>query len=117
MPKLTDGRLIGHGLTAQINPHKLSHGAGIIQRLFDRWIRQVEPLLQAMEAQHALDAHRWPTRPAGLGIHRFDYSHQLGPRHHAVHHIKESFPTGRLPLRLNAGIGKGLLLHGGSPIE
>lgn len=33
MAKLTDGRLVGHGLATEINPHKLSHGAGFIQGL------------------------------------------------------------------------------------
>jgi hypothetical protein len=50
MPELADRGLIGHGFTAQINPDKLSQGAGVLQGLLDHRVRQVEPLLQAMEA-------------------------------------------------------------------
>jgi hypothetical protein len=49
MPELADRGLIGHGFTAQINPDKLSQGAGVLQGLLDRQVRQVEPLLQEME--------------------------------------------------------------------
>lgn len=52
MPKYTDRRLVRDRLTDQIN------GARVVQHLLDRRVRHIEPLLQTMEAQHALDAHR-----------------------------------------------------------
>lgn len=52
MPKLADGHPIGYGLAAQINPHQLPHGARVVLRLFHVRIRQVELLLQTMQAHH-----------------------------------------------------------------
>jgi len=75
MPKLTDGRLVGHRLAAQIDADKLPHGARVVQRFFNRRIRQVKPLLQTMQSQHALNPHRWTARPLGLGIDRLDHGH------------------------------------------
>jgi hypothetical protein len=72
MPKLADRRLIRHGLAAQINAHKLPHGMRVVQRLFDCRIRQVEPLLQTMQPQHAFDPHRWTSWVFGLKIDRLD---------------------------------------------
>ena len=50
MPKLADRRLIRDRLATQINAHKLPHGARVIQRFLHGRIREIEPLLQTVEA-------------------------------------------------------------------
>jgi hypothetical protein len=62
-------RFVGRRLVAEIDP--------------DRRVRQIEPLLQNIEPQHALDLDRWPGI-AGLGI-VVDQRAQRGPRHHPLH--------------------------------
>ena len=111
MSKLTDGRLIGDRLTAQINPHKLPHGARVIERFFHRWIGQIEPLLQTQHSQHPFDPDRWTARSVDLGIDGLDHRDQFGPGHHPIHLVKEPLPAGGLAILLKAGFRKGLL-HG-----
>ena len=50
MPKLADRRLIRDRFATQINAHKLPHGARVIQRVLHGRIREIEPLLQTVEA-------------------------------------------------------------------
>jgi hypothetical protein len=62
MPETADGRLIGHRLATKINANKTPHRERIVQRLFGGRVRQVEPLLQAVNPQNSLDAVRdWPS--------------------------------------------------------
>ena len=110
MPKLTARRLVGSRLTPQITPHKLPHGARVIQRFLHRRIRQVEPLLQTMEPQHALDPHRWTARPVGLGIQRLDDRHQFRPGHHAIHFVEKLLAASGLAILFKRDVGKYLLV-------
>jgi len=110
--KLANRGFIGHGLAPQINAHELPHGARIVQGLLHGWIRQIEPLLQTMEAQHAFDTHRRTPGAVGLGIHRLNDRHQVRPRYHAIHFIEESLAAGGFAIRFERGLGKCRLLHG-----
>ncbi len=71
MQETADGRLIGHRLAAKINADKTPHRQRVVQRLFCSRVRQVEPLLQAVNPQHSLDAKR-PAASLGLGIKRLN---------------------------------------------
>jgi len=49
---------------AQNDPHELPHHRRVIQSLFHRGVRQIEPLLQEIHTQHTFHSHRWPPFPA-----------------------------------------------------
>src|SRR5438445_9366603 len=51
-------------------------------------VRQVEPLLQKVNPQHALYSHRPPPLPR-LGIMRRHQRAQLAPRHHLLHLLQK----------------------------
>jgi hypothetical protein len=64
-------RLVRHQLAAEVDPDKTAHRHRLIQRLFYRWVRQVEPVLQKIDTQNPFDPNR-RTAIAGLGIERLD---------------------------------------------
>jgi hypothetical protein len=69
-------RLVRHRLAAEVDPDKAPHRRRIVERLLDRRVRQIEPLLQKIDAQHPLDPDRRPAI-ARLRIERLD---QRAPR-------------------------------------
>ena len=79
-------------LAAQIDPNEATHRGAVIQRIFHRRVRQVEPDLQKINPQHPVNANR---RAAAipLGIMRFDQSAQLAPRHNRVHLSQKPLPA------------------------
>jgi hypothetical protein len=48
-------RLVRRRLAPKVDPDRIPHRRGIVERLFHRRVRQVEPVLQEMDAQHPLD--------------------------------------------------------------
>ena len=54
MAELQDGRFIRHRLRPKIDTDKAAHGLKIVQCLFRPRIREIEPLLEEIDAQHAL---------------------------------------------------------------
>src|SRR6516164_7123517 len=63
--------LVRHWLAAEINADEIAHRQRIVECLFHRRIRQVEPLLQEIDAQHPLHPDR-RAAVAGFGIERLD---------------------------------------------
>ena len=61
---------------------------GVEEGFFHGRVRQVEPLLQEVSAQHRLQRKRWPTG-ATFGVVRGYEVNQLGPRNDAVHLVKK----------------------------
>ncbi len=76
MPETADRRLAGHRFAPQINAGKPPHRQRIVQRLFSSRVRQVEPLLQAVNPQHPLQTKR-PPASLTLGIKRLNQPTQL----------------------------------------
>jgi hypothetical protein len=68
--------------------------------LLHGWIRQGEPLLQTMEAQHPFDAHRRSPGAFGLGIDRLDDRYQFRPRHDTVHLVEKLLTASELAILL-----------------
>ncbi len=64
-------------------------------------VGQIEPVLQAVEAQHALQADRWAP-VAGPGVERLDQGAEFAPRHDLVHLGKELRPAGLLTVFVEA---------------
>ena len=86
-----------------------------MERLFNCVVGQIEPVLQQVDAQHALQPNG-PPPVAGLGVVRLDHSTQGRPRHDGIHRIEEVLalgaPTKSLESRtLVCGHRQCLLLH------
>ena len=82
--KLADGGFVGHRLAPQINAREPAHRHRVVQRLFHRRIRQIEPVLQAVDSNHPLKLDgRAPV--ARLRIHREHQGAELVPRNNAIH--------------------------------
>ena len=97
MAELQERRRIGHRFHSQINAGKCPHGLAVIEGIFERFIGQRIPLLEKVNAQHPLDAHRRPpTLP--LGIVRCDHPTKPLPRHHLLHLPKKPLPPRHLLL-------------------
>src|ERR1019366_6165457 len=58
--ELAHRRLIRHRLPPQIDVYESAQRPRFIQRFFHRRVRQVEPLLQKVKAQHPLHPHPPP---------------------------------------------------------
>jgi hypothetical protein len=84
VPEITHRRLIRYRFRSQINARELPQGRRVVQGLFHRRVRQIEPLLQKINPQHLFQFFR-PSPVAGLGIVRLDQGAQLCPRYHLLH--------------------------------
>src|ERR1039457_4242812 len=83
----------------------------LVDRVFERFVRQPIPLLEKVDAQHALDTDR-RTPPPGLRIVRFDHPLQSLPWHHGIHLCQKAFTTCDLLLSLILTLRKtDLLFH------
>ena len=95
MTELAHRRLVRRRLAAKIDAHEAAHRRRFIQSVLDRRVGQVEPLLQKVNPQHPLDAHR-RTALAGVRIVWLHQRHQLGPRNHHLH-LRKKLRSTRLP--------------------
>lgn len=105
------GRLVGRPFAPEIDADKSAHGARVVKRFFHRRVREVEPLLQAVDAQHPFQAHRRTPGAVVLWIKRFDQRAQLAPWHHLIHLAQELVAPGRFVVLLEPGFGEGRLLR------
>ena len=105
--KAQDGALIGHSAMS-IKPGKLPVDRGVKEGFFHRQIRQGEPLLHAVDAQHGLQSKGWA---AGLafGVVRGNDIDQCSAGNHPIH-LGQQFLFAGLP-GAQAQI-KAALLHG-----
>ncbi len=69
-------------------PRELPIQRHVVQRLFHRHVRQPEPLLQKVDAQHRFDWKRLPTRRLDRRMRRYQRQKRL-PRHHTFHLIQK----------------------------
>ena len=111
MAELAHRGLVRRRLPAQVDACEAAHGERVVERIFDARVGEVEPLLQKIDAQHPLHAHR-RSSVAGLGIMRLDQRHQLRPRDHQLHRGKKLRTTrlSAVPLETRPH-RKCLLLH------
>src|SRR6516165_5296852 len=84
MAEATHRGLVRHRFATQIDADKTPHRQRIIERLLHRRVRQIEPLLQKIDAQHPFHPDRW-TAIARLGIDRLDQPAQRRPWNHPLH--------------------------------
>jgi hypothetical protein len=83
---------VRHRFDRQVDPGERAHRHAVVQRVFQRLVRQPVPLLQEVDAQHPLQSdRRSPTMP--LGVVRLDRRYQALPGHHAFHLRQEALAT------------------------
>src|SRR5437660_6948685 len=110
MTEAAHRRLVGHRLAAEVDVDKMPHGRRIVERLFHRRVRQIEPLLQEIDPQHPLDPDR-RAAIARLGIEWLDQRAQRRPRHNPLHLGKKRCPPRRLGVALKPHCRQRQLLH------
>jgi hypothetical protein len=84
MAEAAHRRLVGNWLAPQVDADEATHRQRVVESFLDRRVRQVEPVLEKVDAQHPLQTDR-RTTVAGLRINRFDQPTQATPRHHLLH--------------------------------
>jgi hypothetical protein len=109
-------RLVRHRLAAEIGADETAHRQRIVERLFHRRVRQVEPLLQEIDAQHPLDTDR-RAAIAGLRITRLYQPAQRRSRNHALHLGQKRHPPRRLGIALKPHRCQRQLLHLPQPMH
>lgn len=114
--KIENGRFIRNRLAPEIDADKSAHGPGFIQRLFSTGVRQIEPVLQKVDAQHALQANGRSTI-TGPGVERLDNLTQLAPGYDTIHLGKKLLSPGWLAIALKIARCKGLLFHQYQPVQ
>src|SRR6476620_6741116 len=105
---------IRHWLAAEVNADKAAHRLRIVQCLLYRRVRQAEPLLQEIEAQHPLDPDR-RAAIARLRIEWLDKCAQRRPRHNPLHLGKKRCPPRRLRIAVKSRRRQRQLLHPPNP--
>jgi len=103
--------LVRRRFATEVDPDKkAAHRPRIVKRLFDRRVRQVEPVLQQIDAQHPPDINR-RRATAGLWIERLDQRAQRRPRHNPLHLTEKRRPLRRLGVTFEPHCRKGQQLH------
>lgn len=115
MAELADRGFVRCRLTTEINAHELAQGAGVVEGFFCGWIGQVEPMLEKMNAQHALDADGTAPGTLRFGIERLYSLAQLFPGNDVVHLFEKLFLASLLAEFLETGFGKRVLAHAVQP--
>ena len=110
--ELADGGLVRRGFPAEVDTHEPAHRQGVVQSLLGSRIREIEPVLKEVDAQHPFDSDRPPACTLRLRIERLDGLGQLLPGNDLVHVIQETFLAGLFVVLVEAGIGKRGLAHG-----
>lgn len=107
MAELAHRGFVRGRLAPQVDAYEPAQRCRVVQRFFHRRVRQRIPLLQEVDAQHALEPHRRPTAAVGarLRIERLDQRAKRGPRHDLVHLGQEDVPARRLAMLLEAAVG------------
>src|SRR6478609_12129391 len=88
VPKPQDGRFIRKTGPCTVETREFAIQRHIIEGLFHRWIRQTEPLLDEVNAQHRRN-RKWRTASLPLWIMRLDQLNQPRPRHHSFHLVQK----------------------------
>ncbi len=108
--ELADRGLIGRPFVPEVDPDKGAHGARVIKRFFHRRVRDVEPVLEELDAKHPLKTHYRATGPVIPGIKRLNQRAQRVPRHDPIHVVQELLASCRFLVLLESGFGEGGLL-------
>lgn len=108
--ELADGGLVRGAFPTQVDADEVAHRQRVVEGFLDRRVGEVEPVLEKVDAQHALQANRRPA-VAGLGIDRLDQRAQRRPRHHPIHLRQKRRAPCRLAMPVKTAGRKRHLFH------
>lgn len=78
VPEAEDGALVGHRVLAKVNSREAPHGLAVEDGVFSLRVREIEPLLQKVDAEHPLEAQWRPSLAVTREV-RFDESDERLP--------------------------------------
>ena len=109
--EFANGCLVRGGFYTKVDPNKFAHSLTIVEAILGLWVRHIEPLLQEVDPQHALNTYGWTTFLTG-GIMGFNQAAQFPPRDDGLHLAQKAFTPRLLMVSLKPNAGKGHLTHG-----
>ena len=89
--KMKQGRGVWDGFQAQMNAYEDPHGHTFADGFLQEFVGESVPLLEKVDAQHAVDPNRGASSIA-LKVNGLDDGDQPRPRHHRFHFVQELFP-------------------------
>jgi hypothetical protein len=110
MAETANGRLIRRGAFPEIETDEAAHGGRVVEGVLGGGVREVEPLLKEVDAEHHLQSAWWATI-AGDRVGRRNQLAELGPGDDAVHVAQKLRAFGRLRVLLEAFAQGQLLAH------
>ena len=112
--KVQDRRLVRDAATGERQLGKIADRSAVAQRLFHGRVRQVEPLLHEVDAQHHFQRVR-PAAIARLRIVGLDQISEDLPGDSSFHLGQELLAARHFALGVELGVGKAQLAHRGLP--
>ena len=109
--ELANGCLVRGSFYPEVDTNKFAHCLAIIKAILGLWVRHIEPLLQEVDPQHALNTYGWTTFLTG-GIMGFNQAAQFPPRDDGLHLAQKAFSPRLLMVSLKTNASKGHLTHG-----
>jgi hypothetical protein len=97
--KAQERGLVGKPVAGTVQAAELAVGRHVHQGFFHGQIRQAEPLLHEVDAQHGQQSKRRPAGPGARAV-GLDQRYQLGPGHDGLHLVEEHLATGALGVEL-----------------
>jgi hypothetical protein len=89
MTKLTDRGFVGDRLMSQVNTNEAPHRPRVAQGFFHRRVRQVESVLQEVDAQHSLHTNRPAACAFRLWVKWLNHLTQIAPRDNLIHFVEK----------------------------
>ena len=114
MAELAHGGFVRCTFPSQINADEFAHGDGVVEGFLHRGVGEVEPVLQKVDAQHALKPYRW-TPVSRLRIKGLNQGTQSSPRHDSIHIGQKHRASRRLAVEIKAACREGRLFHRSLP--
>ena len=91
MPERQNRGLIRDPIADHVDPYESAHRWHLDQSILHRWIAEVIPLLEQVDAQHGCQRiGRATTLGAGLGVVGLDEINQRFPRHYLLHFCQKT---------------------------
>ena len=91
MTELAQRCFIRHCFRHKVNACEFSHGIAVVDGIFGRWVRQIEPDLKQVHPQHLFDPHG-RTTALSLGVVGFNHANPFIPRDDLLHDFQKFLP-------------------------
>jgi len=91
MPEVQQSCRVRHLLGQKVQSHEFSHRITVVDRIFNALVRQVEPALQQVHAQHLLKPQGLSPARAVWIVERLNHLDPFCPRDDRFHLLQECF--------------------------